>query len=141
VALVTRSQVIKRPVNDVFATVVDGGNFATWNPTVRSSRMLSDGDIGDGTRFEWKLNGFGTVIQELREFQRDQQVRIVPLTRILGGGHRFKFTDRGDHTRIDHELEMIPKGFFKLTTPIIVVVGRKNLRDTAHALQHHLENS
>jgi len=138
-AILTRTQIIKAPVGEVFGTVVDGGNFAGWNPTIRSSRRLNEGEIGEGTRFEWDLRGFGKVVQELREFDRNKQVRIVPHIKMLSGGHRFRFTPQGDATRIDHELEMIPKGPFRLFAPIMGMIGRKNLRDTANALQIHLE--
>jgi hypothetical protein len=58
----------------------------------------------------------------------------------LSGGHRFTFTPVGSDTRIDHELEMTPKGVFKLMSPIIGLVGRKNLRATAEALKRLLES-
>jgi hypothetical protein len=137
--IVTRSQVIKAPVDVVFDTVTDGGNFATWNPTIRASRRLDTGELADGARFEWELRGFGKVIQELREFDRNKQVRIVPHMSRLEGGHRFKFTAEDGSTRIDHELEMNPKGPFRLFAPLMGMMGRRNLRDTADALQSHLE--
>jgi uncharacterized protein YndB with AHSA1/START domain len=59
--IVTRTQVIEAPVDAVFDTVVDGGNFASWNPTIRTSRRLDTGEVGDGTKFEWDLTGFGEV--------------------------------------------------------------------------------
>jgi hypothetical protein len=92
-----------------------------------------------GTRAEWRLKGFGTVTQELQEFEPSRRVRIVPIMKSLGGGHRFTFTDLGGRTRVDHELEMVPKGIFKLMGPMVTRTGRKNLRATADALQRHLE--
>ncbi len=83
--VLTLSQVIPRPVADVFQTVVDGGRFAEWNPTIRSARQLTDGPIGDGTRFEWDLKGFGRVVQELAEFEPNRRVRIVPTSRLSKG--------------------------------------------------------
>jgi uncharacterized protein YndB with AHSA1/START domain len=139
-AVITHSQVIRVPIEEVFSVIVDGGNFAAWNPTIRSSRRLDSGEIGDGTRFEWNLRGFGNVTQELHEFSRPRQVRIVPRIRTLEGGHRFLLTAQGDSTRVDHQLEMTPKGAFRLFAPLMGVIGRKNLRDTAHALQTHLES-
>jgi uncharacterized protein YndB with AHSA1/START domain len=139
VTILTRSQVIKAPVEIVFSTVVDGGNFASWNPTIRSSRRLDDGEVGDGAKFEWDLRGFGKVVQELAEFDRNRQVRIVPHMNRLKGGHRFRLTSEGGGTRVDHELEMTPQGAFRLLTPLMGLMGRKNLRDTANALQVHLE--
>jgi uncharacterized protein YndB with AHSA1/START domain len=139
VAVITRSQVIRKPVDEVFDAVIDGGNFAEWNPTIRASRRLDEGEIGEGSRFEWDLRGFGKVVQELQEFERNERVRIVPHIKTLAGGHRFNFTAQGDQTRVDHELEMRPKGLFKLFAPMMGMIGRKNLRDTANALQAHLE--
>jgi hypothetical protein len=141
VALITRTQVIHAPVEDVFNTVIDGGDFSSWNPTIRASRRLDEGEIGDGTTFEWDLRGFGKVVQGLQEFRRNEQVRIVPQIKALEGGHRFRLVVEGDGTRVDHELEMNPRGAFRLLAPLMGVIGRKNLRDTANALQAHLERS
>jgi uncharacterized protein YndB with AHSA1/START domain len=138
-AVFRRSQSIARPVEEVFATVVDLERFPEWNPTTRSARRLTPGEIGEGTRFELEIKGFGKTIQELHEFERDHQVRLVPQIKVLAGGHRFRFTREDGGTRIDHELEMVPKGAFKLFSPLIGVIGRKNLRDTAKALQGYLE--
>jgi uncharacterized protein YndB with AHSA1/START domain len=139
VAVITRTQVINKPVDQVFGVVADAGNFADWNPTIRSSSSLDDQPSGNGSRFEWDLRGFGKVVQELQEFERDVRVRIVPRMKALEGGHRFSFTADGGGTRIDHELEMKPKGVFRLFAPIMGIIGRKNLRHTANALQSYLE--
>jgi hypothetical protein len=138
-ALITYSQIINAPAGGVFDVIVDGGNFASWNPTVRASRRLDSGETRNGTRFEWDLRGFGKVIQELQEFSRPERVRIVPHIKLLQGGHRFLLTAQGDSTRVDHQLEMLPKGALRLFAPLMGIIGRKNLRDTAHALQTHLE--
>ena len=139
-AVLTLSQVIHRPVADVFDTVVDGAHFSDWNPTVRSSRLLTEGPSGDGTRFEWELRGFGRVVQELAEFERNRRVRIVPHLTSLKGGHRFTFTSVAEGTRIDHELEMVPQGVFRLMGPVTAMIGRRNLRETAAALEKRLSD-
>jgi len=141
VAVITLTQVIRRPVGDVFDAIVDGGNFASWNPTVKRSHQLTPGAIGEGSQFEWHLRGFGAVRQELQEFERDRRVRIVPHTKLLAGGHRFTLTEAGAETRVDHELEMVPRGAFRLFAPIMGAIGRKNLQDTAGALKAHLERA
>ena len=137
--IVSRTQVIQAPVEIVYDTVTDAGNFAAWNPTIRSSRRLDAGELANGATFEWELRGFGKVTQELQEFDRNKQVRIVPHMSRLEGGHRFKFTRQDGSTRIDHELEMNPKGLFRLFSPLMGMMGRRNLRDTADALQAYLE--
>ena len=102
---------------EVFQTVVDVANFPKWNPTTPSARKLSAGEIGNGTRFELEIKGFGKVEQELREFERDKRVRLVPSFKLLTGGHKFVFTADGVKTRIDHELEMTPRGSLQSLHP------------------------
>jgi uncharacterized protein YndB with AHSA1/START domain len=131
VTVLRLTQEIDRPVEDVFGVVIDGGKFADWNPTVSASRQLTPDPIGEGTRFEWKLRGFGSVEQELQEFEPNRRVRIVPHHWALEGGHSFTFTDLGGRTRIDHELVMIPKGVFKVFSPLMAGMGTKNLNATA----------
>jgi uncharacterized protein YndB with AHSA1/START domain len=140
-AVVKRTQVINKPVDVVFQTVVDVANFPNWNPSTPSARKLSNGEIGNGTRFELEIRGFGKVQQELREFDRNKQVRLVPSMKLLSGGHRFIFTAEGAKTRIDHELEMTPNGVFKIFIPLMGMMGKKNLRDLADSLQRYLERT
>jgi len=137
--VVTRSQSINAPTEEVFDAIVDGGNFASWNPTIRSSRQVDHEPPHDGTRFEWDLRGFGQVIQELQEFERPRRARIVPQIKQLEGGHRFRLNPHGERTQVNHELEMRPKGAFVLFAPMMGMVGRKNLKDTASALHARLE--
>jgi len=140
-AIVKRTQVIRKPVAEVFRTVVDVENFPKWNPTTPRARKLTSGEIGEGTRFELEIRGFGKVLQELREFELNKRVRLVPTMRVLSGGHRFVFSAQGDSTRVDHELEMTPKGLFKMFSPLMGMMGGKNLRDTANALRTYLERT
>jgi len=141
VAVRKLTQVIRKPVEEVFGTVIDVANFPRWNPTTPSARKLTTGATGEGTQFELEIKGFGKVLQELQEFRPNQQVRIVPHFKVLTGGHRFIFTADRNGTRVDHELEMTPRGLFKIFSPLMGMMGKKNLRDTANALQRYLERT
>ena len=138
-SLITRTQFIKKPVDEVFAVVADGASWADWNPTVRASRRLDAGPIGNGARFEWQLRGVGKVVQEFQEFEPNTRVRLVTHVKTMKGGHLFRFSTHGEQTRLDHEVEIRPKGVFMLFAPMMGLIGRKDLRDTANALQAHLE--
>ena len=140
-ALITQTQVIDAPIDRVFDTVIDVGNYAAWNPTITASRRLDEGELRDGSRFEWQLKGFGTVILEFQEFERNARVRIVLQTRWYSGGHRFLFSAQGRATRIDHELETTPRGILRLLGPMIAWSGRRNLRQTVEALQTYIEGT
>lgn len=137
--LLRLTQVIHRPVAEVFDAVIDVGNFPRWNPTTKTARRLSQGEPGNGTRFELEIQGFGKTVQELQDFQRNKSVKLVPHIKSLAGGHRFEFTAVENGTRVDHELEMTPKGLFRLMLPMMGILGRKNLRATAGALKSFLE--
>lgn len=138
-ALITHTQVVAAPIDRVFDTVIDVGNYATWNPTITSSRRLDEGELRDGSRFEWHLKGFGTAIQEIQEFEDNASVRFVLKARWYFGGHRFRFAGQGRGTRIDHELEMMPGGILRLLGPMFARNGRRNLRQTVEALQTYIE--
>jgi Polyketide cyclase / dehydrase and lipid transport len=138
-ATVRRTQVIDRPPADVFAAIVDLESYPSWNPTTKRARKLSEGETGEGTRFELAIRGFGTTIQELRGFEHDRRVTLVPHVRALSGGHTFVLTPVDGRTRVDHELEMTPRGAWRVLAPRIPLLGRRNLRETASALQAWLE--
>jgi len=137
------SQIINRPVEEVFQTAIHLENFPKWNPARNpSARRVSGGEIGEGSKFELEIKGFGMVPQTLEEFRKNKQVRVVPHIKQIAGGHRFIFTDLGDLlTRIDLELEMIPKGIFKLMTPILLATGKKSFLATIAAFQKHLDGT
>jgi uncharacterized protein YndB with AHSA1/START domain len=133
------SQVIERPVADVFRAVIDIESFPRWNPTTKSARKISAGETGEGTRFELSIRGFGRTIQELRGFERDRRVTLLPHLKALSGGHTFILTPEDHRTRVDHELEMTPRRAWKAFGPVLAVVGRRNLSQTASALKDWLE--
>jgi uncharacterized protein YndB with AHSA1/START domain len=133
------TQVIDRPPAEVFRAIVDLESFPRWNPTTKSARKLSSGETGEGTTFELSIRGFGRTIQELRAFEQDRQVMLVPHIKSLGGGHTFVLTPEDGRTRVDHELEMIPRGGMRFFGPLIGIVGRRNLARTAAALKEWVE--
>ena len=140
-AVITRTQVINKPVEEVFDLLADAGSYAKWNPTIRSSRWVDDQPHGNGARFEWGLRGLGKVVQELGEFKPHVHLRIVTDLKPVKGGHRMRLTGNGDATRIDHELEITPNGIFRLFAPMLVMNGRRNLRGTANAISTHFEGA
>ncbi len=72
------TQVINKPVDEVFKTVIDIADFPKWNPTVTEARKISEGETREGSKFEMKIRGFGWVSQTLTEFNKNRQVMIVP---------------------------------------------------------------
>src|SRR6266446_3666504 len=124
------SQVIASPVGEVFATAVHLNEFLRWSPRNPWAKRLTSGEIGEGIRFQMGINGFGKITNELREFDRNKRMMVIPITRLFNGGHRWIFTDLGDGTtQIDHELETRPRGPFKLMGPMLRANGEKTVRE------------
>jgi hypothetical protein len=135
-----KSQIVKAPLEKVFKTIVEIENFPKWNPTTAVTRKITGGDAKEGSEFEMKIRGFGMVKQTLEEFSPNKQVMIVPHIKMLGGGHRFIFKKISDNeTQIDHEMIMIPKGIFKLFSPMMKKMGEKNVGALAESLEKYLE--
>jgi hypothetical protein len=139
-AVFRTTQVINRPVSDVFNTVIHLEDFPKWSPQNPRAHRVSDGEIGEGSRFQMEIKGFGLVPQVLKEFQTNRRVRVVPDLKTLSGGHRWTFTaEAPNRTRIHHEVEMTPKGIYKLMLPMILFLGKRNVRITTDALKTYLE--
>ena len=134
------TQEIEKPVGEVFRTVIHLEDFPRWSPQNPSAKRVSNGEIGEGSRFLLEIKGFGMVPETLREFETNRRVMVVPDIKQLSGGHRFIFSELGaGRTRIDHELEMNPKGIFWLMMPVMWFTGKRNLHVTIDALKRHLE--
>src|SRR5262245_9051495 len=95
------SQVIDRPAHEVFRVIADVAKLAEWNPTIKSARKLSDGPVGEGTRFEMVLDGLGAVPHTLEDVRMNVTARYVPHFKMNQGGHRFVLTPQGDKTKVE----------------------------------------
>jgi hypothetical protein len=94
------TQTIRRPVDEVFGTAVRLDEFPRWSPRNPWAKKLTPGEIGEGTRFQMVIKGFGKVTNELREFEPNRRVMVVPLNKMFDGGHRWVFTELGDGERL-----------------------------------------
>jgi hypothetical protein len=136
---ITHEQTVRRNASDVFRVITHLETYPEWNPTVQRARKLGPGPPAEGATYEFWIKGFGRTEQTLREFQPDARVRLVPSSPKYTGGHRFELRAEAGGTRIQHTLELQPRGMLRLMTPFMKTIMRKNLRATADALQRHLE--
>ena len=137
------SQVVNCDLEYAFDVVVSVQLYPNWNPTTKSAHKIKESpsgeEVGEGTTFLIALRGFGKQELVCTEFEKYKQVRLVPVSKMFSGGHRFIFFREGDKTRIEHELEMNPKGLMKLFTPMMGKMMNKNINETVNALQKFLE--
>ena len=137
----TLSQTIEAPADEVFAVVSDVAAYADWNPTITGSRLLSDGEVANGTRLEFVIKRMGTQEMAVTNFEAGRSIRFEQRSGMMEGGHRFTLSEEGGGTRVDHELMMRPKGLFRLMSPLMSMMAKRNLRKIADALAARAEGS
>jgi uncharacterized protein YndB with AHSA1/START domain len=134
--------VIDRPVEKVFAFLVDPSKTADWTPGLTEARQTSDGPVGVGTTvlFIGKFLGRGfEALSECTEYIPNQrftskttsgpiQLEVDSTLQPVDGGTRLATVYRGES-----------RGFFTLAEPVIVRLTKKHFETAAENLKALLE--
>lgn len=120
--------VIARPVEEVFDFVADARNELRHNPRMLRAEKLSPGPIGLGTRFRDEVKSMGRPAEitiEIIGFERPRRLTnsIHMATMGVRGGLTFDPVPAG--TRMRWAWELMPRGVFKLMTPLIARIGKR----------------
>jgi carbon monoxide dehydrogenase subunit G len=138
----TASVRIERPAEEVWDYFTDVANDPDWNPSAIKSRKTSDGPLGVGSTFHVIRKMSGPMKLEYTEYSR-------PLRWALRGvGRGMTFTYSADltpsgagGTELTSQMNLEPKGFFKLLTPVLGSVTSKQLSQVHAALKRKLEST
>jgi uncharacterized membrane protein len=120
--------VVKRPVDEVFDFVADARNEPLYNPRMLRAEKLTPGPIGLGTRFRDEIKSMGRpaeITMEIVGYERPRQLTdsIQLSTMDIRGGFTFDPVPAG--TRMRWSWELLPRGVFKLLTPLVARIGRR----------------
>ncbi|HKQ00576.1 MAG TPA: SRPBCC family protein [Actinomycetes bacterium] len=134
--------VIKRPVGEVFDFVADERNEPRYNPGIRRAEKLSPGPIGRGTRFQAEAGTLGRTIGMTMEYTTYDRPRrlgssIHMAAADIVGMLRFDPVTGG--TRMSWSWELRLRGLYRLLTPIIAGVGRRQEQANWAGLKRFLE--
>jgi uncharacterized membrane protein len=133
---------IDRPVNAVFAFVIDGTNNHLWRPAVIDCQQVPGTPAGVGATYKQGLQGPGGR-------RIDGDYRIVECTpnsmirfEVIAGPARptgtYRFEAVGEATRVTFTLDHEPKGFARLMDPMIARTMRGEVATLAN-LKAYLE--
>jgi uncharacterized protein YndB with AHSA1/START domain len=119
--------VIDRPVEKVFAFLVDFGKAPDWNPGLTEARKAGDGPVQVGTTVlyvEYVANERFTS----KSISGPIHLEVESTLEAVEGGTRLATVYRGES-----------RGFFKLAEPVIVRLTRKHFETAAENMKALLE--
>jgi uncharacterized protein YndB with AHSA1/START domain len=134
--------VIYRPVHEVFDVVADERNEPRYNPRIRRAEKRSPGPIGPGTRFRAEAVTLGRTTRMTIEYTTYERPRRLassihmPAADITG---TLRFDPIADGTRMGWSWAVRPRGLYRLLTPVIARVGRRQEQENWGGLKRFLE--
>jgi Polyketide cyclase / dehydrase and lipid transport len=134
--------VIERPVDEVFDFVADARNEPRYNPRMLRAEKLTPGPVGLGTRFRDEFKSVGRpaeVTIEVVGYERPRRLTdsIHLSTMEIRGGLAFDPVPAG--TRMRWSWELMPRGVFRLMTPVVAHIGRRQERRIWAGLKRVME--
>ena len=113
---------VARPQHEVFAYTADFSNIQHWDPGVVSSRKVTNGPVGVGTRYEVEVRfGSGTtpMIYEITIYEPDRRVVLVGSGEKLHATDEIRFASHDNMTVIDYTADLGFRKFFRFLGPLL----------------------
>lgn len=123
---------INRPLKEVVAFVDDCGNDPVWQTAVLESRQISPGEPQAGTIYHIKEKFLGRVLEqdwEVLERNEDGSFwRAKAKSSAFPMETTMKFESTRGGTRITRRLNVDVGKFFKLASPVVGHIARRELQ-------------
>ena len=136
--------IINRPIEEVFAFVVDHSNDRLWKPFVVESEKNSPGPIGAGTRFKivTVAGGYRRASEvEILEYEPYNSFVYKGYDRIFPFVGRIWFSTVPSGTHIQGQVEFQAQGFWRLLAPFPLMFFRSQTKRTFARLKQILESA
>ena len=133
---------ILRPPEVVFDFLSDGTNEPKYNPRIVSSRLLSSGPIGKGTKFLASFRSAGHMAPALIEYlDYRKPERLVSVRRMRWADVRGELglTPAPSGARLQWSSDLHPAGLARLLTPALTFMARRQERSTWANMKRLLE--
>ncbi|MEE9491632.1 MAG: SRPBCC family protein [Dehalococcoidia bacterium] len=140
---IEQSVVINRPIEEVYAYVVDVENCPQWRSSCLEAKRFTEGPIRAGTTERYTMRVFGRrqeTTMEVTEYEPHRKYAwratsggLFPLR----GWFTFQTVDGG--TKVTETIEAEPSGFLKLAKPFIVRMFRREGESDFSNLKEILE--
>ena len=136
------SVVIDRPVEEVFAYIVDPRNTPEWAGPVIEAKQTSEGAVGLGTTSYRTTQFLGRTMEatyEITEFEPSKFYADRTTSGPVPINARMSLNpvDGGAELTIEGQIESA--GFFKLAEPVLARMARRQVVTDAQTLKEILE--
>ena len=141
-ATVESSVVINRPVEEVFAYVVDPKNTAQWAGPVIEAEKTSEGPIGLGTTSKRVTQFLGRTMEgtyEIIEFEPNSYYRDKTTSGPVPMKSRISVESVKDGAKVTIEGTIEAAGFFKMAEPLISRMAKRQIATDVQTLKDMLE--
>jgi uncharacterized protein YndB with AHSA1/START domain len=141
-AIAEASVVINRPMEEVFAYVVDPKNTAQWAGPVIEAEKTSEGPVGLGTTSKRVTQFLGRTMEatyEITEFEPNSYYTDKTTSGPVPIDGRISFDSVKGGTKVTIEGEIKAAGFFKLAEPLLSRMAERQIATDVQTLKDLLE--
>ncbi len=129
---------IARPPEEVFDRMADARNEPSWNSQVSRSDLVSDGEVGPGSRFV-TVNRGKPYDATITTYERPGRVVFEVTGKPLDITASFTITPRGDGSHVESRFDFRPKGSMKLMFSLMQSAIRKDIANQSESFKRFCE--
>jgi uncharacterized protein YndB with AHSA1/START domain len=133
---------LDKPVEQVFAFLMDTSKLATWQSNLIKSEQLTEGPLRTGSRFREirRINNKETEIQaEITTLEPNRRLETKTATKPQAMVSYSLDPEQGG-TRLKYKFILITSGLMRLLEPMIASSIKKDTEADFETLKHVLEN-
>lgn len=134
---------IRRQPSEVFAFLADPANIPRWNYAIASSRQVTHGPLGVGTKLQQTRSLPAPAIEELliTEFAPGQRLTLRGDVGPLTGTLVYNLDEVPGGTRLTNVADLTARGPLRLLTPLVATRVRQAAAANLDRLRELLESS
>ena len=133
---------LNRPVDQVFAFLMDASKLSTWQSNLIKSETLTEGPLRTGSRFREvrRINNKETEIQgEITAFEPNKRLETKTVTKPQAMVSYFLDPEQGG-TRLRYKFVLETSGLMRLLEPMIAKSIKEGSEADFKTLKRILEN-
>ena len=139
----SNSVTIRRPPSEVFAFLADPANIPKWNYAITSTRLITPGRFGVGTRLQQTRRVPRTAVEELEitEFVPDHRIALHGDVGPLTGTLVYQIDHVTEGTRLTNTADLTARGPLRALAPLATGRVSDAVASNLEKLREFLESS